>query len=472
MRKITLIIVVALLAVALLPTSSNTAPAPAAEAQEKVTIRWYVGLGAGTDAPLIEAQEQIAADFNASQDEIELVLEVVDNDQAYDVLSTQIAAGNAPDLVGPMGIRGRASFPGAWLDLSSLIESNNYDLSDFDPSLVDFYNVEGEGQLGIPFAVFPSFMMYNTRLFDEAGIPYPPSAYGEPYIDWEGNEQEWNIDTMTELAKILTVDENGYDATMEEFDENAIIQFGYGTQFTDVRGRDTLFGAGNFVDEEGNAVIPDHWREAENWYHNAMWVDYFYPNGVYGNSELMGGAGGNWFGTGNLGMVTIHLWFIGWGTADIGNEWDFAPVPSYNGVTTAKLHADTFGIMESSEHPDEAFTVLTYLLGERAADLTSLYGGMPARLSLQDTYFEDLAVAQSEIYPDVDWTSKNWDVVVASLAYPDNPNHEEAMPAFLEASDRYSSYAQEVDNDPEADIDAALDELQSDLQAIFDAATN
>ena len=116
-----------------------------AQAQDRVRIRWYVGLGAGTDAPLVAAQETIVADFNESQEDIELVLEIVDNAQAYDVLSTQIAAGNAPDIVGPMGIRGRASFPGAWMDLTPLIDANNYDLSDFDPALIDFYRVEGEG---------------------------------------------------------------------------------------------------------------------------------------------------------------------------------------------------------------------------------------------------------------------------------------------------------------------------------------
>src|SRR5688572_7515808 len=186
-------------------------------AQDRVQVRWFVGLGAGTDAGTIENQEQVVADFNASQSDIELVLEIVDNAQAYDVLNTQIAAGNAPDIVGPMGIRGRASFPGAWLDLTSLIESTGYDLSDFDPALVDFYKVEGEGQLGIPFAVFPYFLMYNAELFEEADLPLPPTAYGEPYIDAEGVEHEWNIETVTELAKVLTVDENGNDANSPDF---------------------------------------------------------------------------------------------------------------------------------------------------------------------------------------------------------------------------------------------------------------
>jgi multiple sugar transport system substrate-binding protein len=439
-----------------------------ASAQDKVQIRWYVGLGAGTDAPTIAAQEAVVEEFNASQDAIELVLEVVDNAQAYDVLGTQIAAGNAPDIVGPMGTRGRESFPGAWLDLAPLIEATNYDLSDFDPALVDFYNFGEEGQLGIPFAVFPYFTMYNKDLFDEADLPYPPANYGDPYIDENGEEREWNTETVAELARILTVDANGNDATTEEFDADNIVQWGFGISHTDVRGRDTLFGAGNFVDADGNAVIPDAWRDAENWIHDAEYGDQpFYPSGAYAGSDLL--AGGNWFGSGNVAMVPIHTWYMGWGTADLDAAWDIAPIPAHNGVTTAKLHADTFGIMATTQHPEEAFTVLTYLLGEKADAMAQIYNGMPARLSLQSDFFDRYAATLSEQYPDTNFDI-NWDVVVQAQAYPDVPNHEAGMPAFLESTARYTEYTQVVDNNADADVDAELDSLQADLQAIFDAA--
>ena len=456
---------VAILVVALLVTMLGTV-----QAQGPVQIRWYVGLGAGTDAPVIAAQQDVVDAFNASQSDIELVLEVVDNAQAYDVLSTQIAAGNAPDVVGPMGVRGRASYPGAWLDLTDEIAANDYDLSDFDPALVDFYHIEGEGQLGIPFAVFPYFLMYNKALFDEAGIPYPPQNYGETYTDWDGNERPWDMDTIRDMAVILTVDANGNDATMDGFDPDNIIQWGFGVQMTDVRGRDTLFGAANFVDADGNAVIPENWREAEHWYHAAQWEDYFYPNGNYASSDLLG-AGGNWFGGGNVAMSLIHTWFLGWGTADVTAAWDLAPVPAYNGVTTAKLHADTFGILSSTQHPDEAFKVLSYLLGEQAENLSTVYGGMPARLSLQDAFFENFAANLSASYPEQNF-DVNWPVVTAALAYPDNPNHEESMPSFLEATNAYTEYTQIVDNNGDADVDAELDALQVNLQAIFDAAAD
>lgn len=437
-------------------------------AQEPVEIRWFVGLGAGTDGPVIEMEQAWVDAYNASQDEIFVKLEVVDNDQAYDVLNTQIAAGNAPDIVGPMGIRGRASFPGVWLDLDPMIESTGYDLSDFDPALVDFYRVEGEGLLGLPFAVFPYYMLYNVELFDEAEAPYPPANYGEPYIDWNGEEREWNMETLRDLAMYLTVDAEGNDATMDEFDPDNIVQFGYGTGFTDMRGELTIFGAGNFVDAEGNAQIPAVWEEAALWIHDAMWVDYFYPNGVYRNSDIMGGGSANWFDSGNMAMMPVHTWYMGWGTSNLdanGVEWNLAAIPSYNGVTTAKLHADTFGIIADTEHPEEAFEVLSYMLGDGALELAQIYGALPARISLQEGYFDSF----SENIGKAD-ANLNWDVALQGLSYPDNPNHEEGMPSFLEATDRYSAAWDLIVQNEDTDVVAELENLKNDLQAIFDAA--
>lgn len=439
-------------------------------AQERTKVRWFVGLGAGSDADKIPLQQAVVDEFNASQSEIELVLEVVDNTQAYDVLNTQIAAGNAPDIVGPIGIRARASFPGAWLDIAPYIESTGYDLSDFDPALIEFYNVEGQGQLGLPFAVYPYFLMYNKALFDEAGLPYPPANYGEMYVDADGVEHEWNMETVTELAKVLSVDANGLDATMEGYDNTQIVQWGFGVSHTDLRGRDTLFGAANFVDAEGKAVIPDVWRAAEVWYHEAQYgPQAFYPSGAYAGSDLL--AGGNYFGSGNVAMVPIPLWYLGWGTADLADAWDLAPIPSHNGVVTAKLHADTFGIMKFTQNPDASFAVYSYLLGEQAENMATIYGGLPARLSLQPTFFERYAASLSSQYPNANFDI-NWDVAVQALAYPDIPNHEEGMPGFLESTDRYTAYQQLVDNNADADVNAELDLLQADLQAIFDTANS
>ncbi|MCD0442997.1 extracellular solute-binding protein [Glycomyces sp. A-F 0318] len=434
----------------------------ASSASDRVEIRWFVGMGAGSDAPTIPAQEAVVEAFNASQDEIELVLEIVDADQAPNILSTQIATGDAPDIVGPMGIRGRSTFPGNWLDLTPYIEEHDYDLADFDPALVDFYRIEEEGQIGLPFAVFPSFMYVNLDLFDEAGLPYPPQEYGAPYVDADGTERPWDIATMTDLAKRLTVDAEGNDATSPDFDPGDIVQFGFGNVFADLRAQSTLFGSGSLVDAEGDAQIPAHWAEAQQWYYDGMWRDHFIPNGPYGDSDMLNA--GSWFESGNLAMGYTHLWYATCCMAGFEGAWDTAAVPSYDGTTTAKLHADTFSITKDTEHPEEAFTVLTHLIGDAAEELTTTYGGMPARISLQDGYFDRVGAENFE------GRDINWDVAVDGMTYVDNPSHEGAMPNFLEADAVIAEYGTRFAQEDGLDIPAELESLRAELQTVFDAA--
>ena len=454
--------VLSVLLIASMLAACGGAEAPA----EPVQIRWFVGLGAGSDEGTFAGQQAVVDEFNATHDNIELVLEIVDNDSAYDTLATQIAAGNAPDIVGPVGIRGRDSFKGAWLDLQPYIDANDYDLSDFDPAMVQFYHVQEEGQLGIPFAIFPSFILFNKDLFDEANLNYPPAEYGQPYVMPDGTEVEWNMDALREVGMLLTVDANGNDATSPDFDNQNIVQFGFMNQFTDARGIGTFFSAGSLVADDGvTAQVPDEWRAAWEWTYNGYWTDWFIPNGPYGGADFLQGPGGP-FSSGNLAMIHMHTWYMApWALGEATFDFDMAATPSYNGVVTSKMHADTFGILKGSQHPDEAFEVLTYLLSpEVAPELVAIYGGMPARLSLQGDYLTSYSETN---FPGMEL---NWDVVVAGMAYADNPNHESWMPSFQETTDRYNEFWNYIANTPDLDLDAEIDILVADMQTIFDAA--
>ncbi len=109
--------------------------------------------------------------------------------------------------------------------------------------------------------------------------------------------------------------------------------------------------------------------------------------------------------------------------------------------------------------------MLTFMLSEEHAnDLLTIYGGMPARLSLQGDYFDSYGEAN---FPGQEIT---WQVVVDSMPYADNPNHESFMPSFQETNDRYNEFTDLLANTPDADIDAEIAKLLADLQAIFDAA--
>src|SRR5512135_817992 len=199
---------------AVAPTTAPVAPttAPTTAPSAPVEIRWYIGLGTG-DAPELEAPQQAVVDaFNKSHPNIHLTKEVVLYANAYETLATQVTSGNPPDIVGPVGVSGAEGFHGLWLDLAPYIQKTNYDLSGFDQGAIDFYKTGGEGQLGIPYAIYPSMVFYQKGMFDEAKLNYPPTKVGEKYKWPDGTEEEWNYATLQKVAMKLTVDTNGKTA--------------------------------------------------------------------------------------------------------------------------------------------------------------------------------------------------------------------------------------------------------------------
>ena len=70
-------------------------------------IRWFIGLGAGGNPEEMAKEQAFVEKFNAKYgDKYCLAADIVPNTTAYDVLKTQIASGDVPDIVGPVGIRG------------------------------------------------------------------------------------------------------------------------------------------------------------------------------------------------------------------------------------------------------------------------------------------------------------------------------------------------------------------------------
>ena len=119
------------------PTPTLT-PFPVASCQSgKTCIRWYVGLGTGTSANQIPQQQAVVDAYNASQNNVQLILEIVPNASATDVLSTEIASGNGPDIIGPVGFAGSNAFHSQWLDLTKYIAK--IDTSDFNPALLKMF---------------------------------------------------------------------------------------------------------------------------------------------------------------------------------------------------------------------------------------------------------------------------------------------------------------------------------------------
>lgn len=443
-------------------------PYPVAQCEAgKVCVRWFCCLGTGDEPNQIEVQEEVVADFNASQDEIQLILEVVVHESGRQVLSTQIASGNGPDIVGPVGWAGSNDYYGQWLDIAPYIEETGFDTSIFDPALIQFYQTE-EGQVGLPFAVFPGAMYFVPALFDEAGLNYPPQTYGEKYVMPDGSEVDWNWDTVTEIAKILTVDANGNDATMEEFDPTQIVQLGYEPQYQSIQSVGTFYGgAADIVsgDSKGNyeSNMPDSWKEGFRWLYEGMYGD----QPFIGTGPLTGApefGTGNPFNSGRVAMGLTQTWYtccLG-EFAEAGNEFQMAiqPVGS-DGEVHGRVDADTFRIWKGTKNPREAFIALSYLITTGADKLLPIYGAMPAVAEKTQAFFD----VKSEQYPFV--TPESWNVFVQGLAYPDTPSSEQYQPNSIKANDRFTTFFNLLRNTPDLDFDAEYQKLVDDLNSIY-----
>ncbi len=447
------------------PVATDAPDATQAPAKEDtIDVRWFVGMGTGTDPVQVRAELEVVNKFNAMQDDINLILEIVPFDSAKDVLSTQIASGNGPDIIGPVGWGGSNAFYGQWLDISSYMTSSGFDSSIFNPALVSAYETS-EGQVGLPFAVYPSVVFYNTKLFDEAGLAYPPANYGEKYKMPDGTEADWSWDTLTAVSKLLTIDGAGLNSTEEGFNKDDVKQYGYTWQYENHPNYwGAFFANGSMVAADGKtSQAPDAWVAAWKWTYDAIWGDQpFMANGAVEGSQDY--AGGNPFNSNKVAMTDQPFWY----TCCMGDvkTWDAGILPSYNGTVAGRVDADTFRIWKGTKVPEQAFEVLKYLVTDAvqiliigSEDMAAAYGAIPALISAQEAWREQKAIA----YP---WV-KNLDTVIAGLSYPDAPSAEGYMPNYNEAWTRGNTFANLLRNTAGLDLDKEIATYLADLNVIF-----
>ena len=446
------------------PSSSPSPSAITAGSTGKpgdINIVWYCCLGVGDAPAQIVVEQKVAAAFNAANPGIHLNFQAYSYASARDALSVQIASGSGPDIVGPIGIGGANAFHGQWLDLQPLIDKNHYDMSQYPKSTVSLYNVGGDGQVGIPFAIYPSVLFYKASLFKEAGLAEPPHAWNSKYTMPDGTVVDWNYDTVRRIALLLTVDKNGKDATEAGFDPQNVVQWGFEPQRDDLRQLGAYWKAGSFVASDGKTVqIPEAWAAAWHYFYNGIWKDHMMVTGPqYSNTDF--NPNGYPFFTGKVAMSENYLWSI-FGVSNAGNDWNMAATPSYQGQTTAAFNADTFRVLKGSKHQDEAFKVLTFLLANK--DLLKLYGGMPAVESQQDAFFQSLQA---------DYTHKiDWNVAKRAVAFADDPNFESYTPAYNQTLYLINTFGTRWQATPGLDLDKEIADMKSQMQAIWNKGGN
>jgi multiple sugar transport system substrate-binding protein len=272
-------------------------------------------------------------------------------------------------------------YRGLITDLTPLIERDKVDMSDFIPSVLAIYQSEGK-QWGIPFLTTGSYIYYNMKLFDEAGIPYPTT-------DWD--DQSWTWDAMVALAKKLTKNTDDINKAV----------FGIDTGYNNLEGPPMIFGHFVWPDDAYSTGFADKVTVSDptsimafQKYHDLIYVDKVAPDAAANQAmDQLGGA----FGSGKLAMNFEGGWGH-WNFKDYINDpngfcWGAAPMPwgSPDAKLRAVIYTDPWVITAGmdAENTDLAWNFVKFLTSkDQQAAYTNATGTPPVRSSLLNDYYK------------------------------------------------------------------------------------
>ena len=144
---------------------ATAAPAPAAE---KVQLRFVV---MDYDEKMRPDTQALVDEFNASQNEIEVKLDVYGWGEGHDTLLTQISGGQAPDLA-----NGNAQWVGEWSGINEVQPLNDLlskeFLANFVPAGLEAFTIDGK-LMAMPYFLDPRALYYRKDLFEKAGLKAP-----------------------------------------------------------------------------------------------------------------------------------------------------------------------------------------------------------------------------------------------------------------------------------------------------------
>ena len=376
------------------PTAAPAAPAEelptptpvldfAQEAQPgQKTLVWMVRTNATENR--WEREVVLPAYAAAAPDIFIKVINIVQDDIAIR-RESMIAAGEPLHVWTPnWGGDGFASdrARGLLTDLTPLIQRDSFDTSDFIPEVFGIYNIDGK-QYGIPFLTTGSYVYYNMKLFDEAGIPYPPS-------DW--SDKSWTWEAFLDTAKQLT---KNYD------DINTAVYGGVNGLWPAFDSIPMMWGLDPFSQDalESGYSAPlsinnEQYAKAFQEVHDLVYVHRVAPDQAAVDAlNQLGGA----FLSGKVGMFMTGGWGH-WNYKPIIDDpngfcWGAAPLPW--GTPDANIRATIFTDPRSitagmdAESTDMAWNFVKFLASaEQQQAYTNATGTPPVRQSLLNGYYQ------------------------------------------------------------------------------------
>lgn len=434
-------------------TSSNQTTDDSKKSEEPITLSFLYW----ADEAQKELVEAAVATYEEKNPHLKIEAEAVPATGEFNaILESRMASEDLPD-VSYMGEGDIVKYneKGILADISSIFEGENA------PKKLEAITIrDTNGKvIGVGLSNQLEILYYNKKMFDEAGIPYPPTKV----------EDAWTWDYFVEVAKKLTKDVNGKNATEEGFDPNKIETYGVGLSATMAFHHFWALysNGGGVVSADGKEFL---WDKPESVEAFQAYVDLINVHKVANPSTHTW-----WTGIGDVTTVDR-----GGAAMLINGSWDLANIPKcsdpdnigvavlpkFKRAVTMNCGAPMV-VYNTSKHLDEAMKFAAYML-DPSNNLPLLQSGawLPNELSW---YTDEEKINL--------WTSKlPKDAVEVIMSYTNTPGAIVQWPAYyVPAYSKMDAYLAGSKIDKvyagEMSVQELFDEIMPELKKMFESGT-
>lgn len=390
-------------------------------------------------------RQKIVDAFVAKYPQIKINVDLTTAPEYLTKLQAEVAGGVAPDII--MGFELNYAplvEQGVFADLGPLMQADSAFTSsvlpDMNATLLDTFKYKGK-QWVLPEQFAGIMLVYNRKMFDEAGVPHPPA-------DWR--DTSWNWDRFLEAAKALTKKDASGNIT----------QYGFAEMWWPPMNASVwaINNGGNWFDQyvgpTKSTITDPKMVEGLQFY-----ADLALTQGVAPTADvLQTQAGPDMFMAGKVAMGSVGHWMYPAfsGVSDL--EFDVAPLPVGPGGTTAKSDIGTvgLGISAQSKHPEQAWAFLAFACGPEGQRITAESGlAIPVLAS----------VGKSDAFLSAHQRIQNPQVYIDAMA---NSVSLPITPKWNEIADVWARELGEVLNGTQTAAEAAA-KLEPQINAILGA---
>lgn len=327
---------------------------PAPKPEGAVTV---IRLGTGDSGEGLNPHQQIIANFEKENPDIIVQLEAVAGSDYYARLFTQIASGDAPDImqIGDDAVPNFVS-KGAVIPLDDYIKGQYpLDTTIYLPGMIEPGQYKGK-QYFLPKDFSTLAVYYNKKIFDKYGVAYP--------------KEDWTWDDFLKTAQALTKDENG-DGTPEMWGVQLTANWTTGFEYW------VAAAGGKLISDDGKKYV-GYMDSAETISAVQFYADLYnkykvapppadFNQWAGGNPEFENGTAamrlfGRWPQSGLLKNDKIDLGLV---TVPAGKEK--ANVLFWGG----------FGISSTAKNPEAVWRFLRYYAGAQGSEIWAQHGIPP-----------------------------------------------------------------------------------------------